>query len=280
MYTFKRIVGVLLATFAIVSLVVSLLVTVGVWRLRKPVAEAALSALELADATLQTSGQALAVAEDALLNADDSVLAAQETLQSLAQTLGASTPTLELVAGFLGQGLPDTLRRTQGTVASAAESARIVDRVLETLAAIPFLNVPFAPQTPLSETLDDVAGSLGVLPEGLETLSASLRATGGTLPNLAGNLNELGASFSSLDETLAGALQVVESYQELVDRSQALVQSLERLVPVFTGLVPAVLTFIFVWLAAVQAAALMVGWRWARAPEPASSRAVFLEPVN
>lgn len=269
----KRIFGVLIVIVAVASLVFSLVVTYNLWRLRGPVAEAAASGLQLVDATLETTGEALVVVEDALLNAGDSVAAAQDTFQTLAQTIAASGPTLELVAGFLGQGLPDTLRSTAGTVATAAESARIVDTVLETLAAIPFINFSYVPQTPLSETLGSVAGSLSTLPDGLETLSASLSSTGGTLPDLAGSLTEFGASMGAVDDSLASAQQVVASYQDLIERTQAMVRSLESLIPVLVSVVPAVLTFFVFWLAVVQVAALVIGWRWARAHQPADELA-------
>ncbi len=281
MHTFKRIAGVLLVIAAVASLVVGSVVAVGVWGLRKPASEAALSGLQLASATLQTTGEALVVVEGVLDNAGGSVAAAQDTFQTLSQTIAASGPTLDLVAGFLGGGLPDALRSTQRTVASAAESAKIVDVVLETLAAIPFANLSFVPQTPLSETLGNVAGSLGAVPDGLETLSASLSSTGGTLPELARSLEEFGASMSDVDDSLASAQQIVSSYQDLIDQSQAMISQLQRLIPVLTGLLPAAVTFIVVWLALVQVAAMITGWRWARGQRPFDiPTTALLEPAQ
>ncbi len=231
----KRIIGVLLVIIAVPSLVFSLVVAYGVWSLRTPVAEAALAGLQLADSTLATTNDALAAVDDALVNAASSVAAAQDTFQSLSQTIYATGPTLEGLAGFLGGGLPDTLRSTQRTVTAAAESAKIVDTVLEVVAAIPFINFSYAPQTPLSETLGNVAGTLRTLPDGLEALGADLAGTGGTLPELARSLDAFGASVS---------------------------------------LIPAALTFAIFWLAVVQIAALVVGWRWARGRQTPDSTAV------
>jgi membrane protein implicated in regulation of membrane protease activity len=261
---FKRIAGVLLVIIAVLSLVFSLAATYGVWRVRKPVAEAALAGLQLADSTLTTTNEALMAVDDALLEAAGSVAAAQDTFQSLSQTIYATGPLLEGLAGFLGEGLPDTLRSTQSTVTAAAESARIVDTVLETLAAIPFVNFSYAPQTPLSETLGNVADTLRTLPDGLEALGADLSGTGGTLPDLARSLDEFGASISTVDESLASAQEIIASYQALIDDYQAMIATLERLVPALVSLIPAALTFAIFWLAVVQIAALLVGWRWAR----------------
>ena len=277
----KRIIGVLLVIVAVVSLIFSLVVTYGMWSLRRPVAEAALAGLQLAGSTLQTTNDALATVEDALLNAETSVAAAQDTFQSLSQTISASGPLLGSLADFLGEGLPNTLRSTQSTVAAAAESARIVDTVLETLAAIPFINFTFAPQTPLSETLGNVAGSLRTLPDGLEGLGADLADTGGTLPGLARSLDEFGASISEVDESLSRAQEIIASYQSLIDRYQGLIRSLERLVPTLTSVVPALLTFVIFWLAVVQIAALGIGWRWARGGQTGNSTAAaFPEPAR
>jgi ABC-type transporter Mla subunit MlaD len=277
----KRIIGVLLVIVAVLSLVFSLVVTYGVWSLRKPVAEAALSGLQLADSTLTTTNDALAAVDDALGNAASSVAAAQDTFQSLSQTIYATSPTLEGLAGFLGEGLPETLRSTQNTVTAAAESARIVDTVLETLAAIPFINFSYAPQTPLSETLGNVAGSLRTLPDGLETLGADLAGAGGTLPELARSLDEFGASMGEVDQSLASAQQIVASYQGLIGDYQAMIVTVKRLIPVLVSAVPAALTFVIFWLAVVQIAALVVGWRWARGGQTNSSMAVtFPEAVG
>jgi ABC-type transporter Mla subunit MlaD len=277
----KRIIGVLLVIIAVLSLVFSLVVAYGVWSLRTPVAEAALSGLQLADSTLTTTNDALAAVDDALVNAASSVAAAQDTFQSLSQTIYATGPMLEGLAGFLGEGLPDTLRSTQSTVTAAAESARIVDTVLETLAAIPFINFSYAPQTPLSETLGNVAGTLRTLPDGLEALGTDLSGAGGTLPELARSLDEFGASIGQVDESLASAQQIVASYQALISDYQAMIGTLERLIPVLVSVVPAALTFVIFWLAVVQIAALVIGWRWARGGQANNSIVVaFPEAVG
>lgn len=277
----KRIAGVLLVIIAVLSLMFSLAVTFGVWRVRQPVAEAALAGLQLADSTLTTTSDALAAVDDALLNAAGSVAAAQDTFQALSQTIYATGPMLDGLAGFLGKGLPDTLRSTESTVSAAAESAKVVDTVLDTLAAIPFVNFSYTPQTPLSETLGNVAGSLRILPDGLEAMGTDLAGAGGTLPDLARSLDEFGATIGEVDESLAGAQQIVASYQNLIDDYRAMIATLERLIPVLVSLIPAALTFAIFWLAVVQIAALLVGWRWARGRQTADSMAVtFPEAVG
>lgn len=277
----KRIIGVLLFIIAVISLVFSLVVTYGVWSLRTPLTEAALAGLQLADDTLTTTNDALVAVDDALLNAAGSVTAAQDTFQTLSQTIYATGPMLDGLAGFLGTGLPDTLRSTQDTVAAAAKSAEIVDTVLEVVAAIPFINFSYEPQTPLSETLGNVAGTLRTLPDGLEALGADLAGTGSTLPELARSLDEFGASIGQVDESLASAQQIVASYQALIGDYQAMIGTLERLIPILVSVLPAALTFVIFWLAVVQVAALMVGWRWARSSQTNSSTAVtFPEAVG
>lgn len=278
---FKRIIGVLLVIIAVLSLVFGLVITYGVWSWRKPVAEAALAGLQLADSTLSTTDEALAAVDDALLDAASSVAAAQDTFQSLSQTMYATGPLLEGLGGFLGEGLPDTLRSTQSTVNAAAESARIVDTVLEVVAAIPFINFSYAPQTPLSETLGNVADTLRTLPDGLETLGADLAGTAGTLPDLAKSLEEFGASIGTVDESLASAQGIIASYQALIDDYQAMIVTLERLLPVLVSVVPAALTFIIFWLAVVQIAAVVIGWRWARGDQAGNrATATFPQPAS
>lgn len=275
----KRIAGGLLVVVAVISLIFSLAVTVGVWSLRRPVAEAALAGLQLTSSTLTTTNDALSAADAALLDAASSVAAAQDTLQSLSQTIYATGPALQELASFLGEGLPDTLRSTQNTISSAADSARVVDVVLETLSAIPFVNFDYAPQTPLSETLGNVAGTLRTLPDGLEALSADLAATSGTLPELARSMEQFGASIGAVDQSLASAQEIVASYQDLIVDYQALIRSVELLVPVLVSAVPAAVTFVAFWLALVQVAALVMGWQWARGSQRSPNPAALLSPL-
>lgn len=278
---FKRITGGLLVVVAVISLIFSLVITVGIWSLRGPVAEATRSGLQLVDSTLATTSDALAAADDALLDAAGSIAAAQDTFQSLSQTIYATGPALQDLASFLGEGLPDTLRSTQNTVNAAADSARIVDVVLETLSAIPFINFDYTPQAPLSETLGNVAGTLRTLPDGLETLSADLAGTGSTLPELGRSLEAFSASIGEIDQSLASAQEIVASYRDLIVDYQALIRTLELLVPTLVSVVPAAVTFVAFWLALVQVAALLMGLRWARGGQTNNSMAVsFPEAVG
>lgn len=265
---FKRIIGVLLVIIAIVSLLFSVVATFAVWNYRQPMAEAATAGLQLLDETLGTTVDAFVTVEEALATANSSVASAQDTFKSLSLTITSSNPTLDSLAGFLAEGLPNTLKSTGRTLDAAAQSAQVIDGVLETLSSIPLLNIAYDPQMPLSDTLAGIGESLNALPDALGDLGGNLSGTSATLPALAKNLDELGGSIGELTTSLTSAEQVVASYKGLIGRYQAAIRSLEAFIPTIVSIGPIIFTFFVFWLAVVQLAALLKGWEWLRGREP------------
>lgn len=273
---FKRIVGGLLVVIAIVSLLFSAVATVAVWRFRQPMAEAATAGLRLLDETLGTTVDAFVAVETALATANSSVASAQDTFKSLSLTITSSNPTLDSLAGFLGEGLPNTLKSTRTTLDAAAQSAQVIDGVLEALSSFPLLDIAYDPQMPLSDTLTGIGESLDALPDALGDLGGNLSGTSATLPALAKNLDDLGGSIGELTASLTSAEQVVASYKGLIGRYQAAIHSLEAFIPVVVSIGPIVFTFFAFWLAVVQAAALLKGWAWLRSHDDEPSAAAPL----
>ncbi len=288
---FKRIIGALLLIIAAVSLVLSLVSTVAVWNFRKPMAETATAGLRLLDETLGTTTDAFAAVEGALQAASGSITSAQDTFKSLAVTVTSSGPTLGSLSTFLSEGLPQTLKSTQGAMEAAAQSAQIIDGVLESLSRVPFIDITYDPDNPLSDSLAGIGDSLKTLPDSLGGLGGNLATTSETLPALGASLDELGDSMDQIQASLASTAQVMATYKGLVGRYQAAIRSIEAFIPTLVSVGPVVFTFFAFWLAVVQFAALLKGWQWLRgdkedesskpSPEPANSPAAPLpEPAS
>jgi len=264
---FKRIIGIVLVIVAVVSLALSLVSTVAVWRFRKPMAQAATAGLRLLDETLGTTTGAFAAVEGSLQAAGDSITAAQDTFETLSQTVATSGPTLGSLSTFLEEGLPSTLKSTQQTLEAAAQSAQVIDDVLATLSQIPLFGISYDPSQPLGDSLAGIGSSLEALPNSLGSLGSDLGATSETLPALADSLGQLGQSMEQIQVSLTSAEQIMVAYKDLVGRYQAAIRSLEAFIPAVVSIGPIVFTFFAFWLAVVQLAALLKGWAWLRGDE-------------
>lgn len=267
MSALKRILGVLLVVISALSLVLSLATTVGVWSLRKPLADGLSSSLKLVDDTLTSTGQALVVVDETLLTIGANVAAAQATFETLGKTINDSAPALDSTAQLLSGNLPATLASAQDALSASAESAKVVDGVLGLLSALPFSNIEYAPEVTLSDSLGSIGESLIGLPENLEQLGNRLGPTVDNLPVLGQTLSQLGGTIARLQANLDSTRQLMTSYQQLIGRYQGLIRSVQQFASTLVLVVPIVISFFAFWLAIVQFLALLKGWEWARGQE-------------
>ncbi|MER2598286.1 MAG: hypothetical protein ABTQ73_02070 [Caldilineales bacterium] len=261
---FKRIIGILLVILALVSLVLTVGSTYAVWAYRSVAADSVARGLVLLDETLGTTTGAFETVDASLGAASASVVSAKSTFNTLASTVSSSSPTLDSLADFLGEGLPDTLTITQGTLESAAGSAQLIDNVLRTMSGIRLLGIEYDPQQSLSESLDGISASLDTLPESMRALGTNLGGTSQSLPALAQSLDQFGGSLDQINASLGSAQQVMAAYKDLVTRYQGAIRSVNSFIPTIVSVGPIIFTFFAFWLAVVQAFTLMKGWQWLR----------------
>lgn len=265
----KRIIGLLLVILAIASLVLTVVSIFAVWNYRKQIATSTTAGLKLLDDTLSSTTSAFVTVDDALRTANASVVSAQDTFEALSSTVSSSTPTLDSLSQFLTKGLPETLRTTQETLDASAQSAQVIDSVLQTLASVPLLGISYDPNVSLSDSLQGIGKTLETLPDSLGGLGSNLSTTSATLPELAKNLDTMGNSIGDLTVNLQSAQQVVTAYKDLVGRYQTSIRTLNNFIPTAASVGPIIFTFFAFWLGVVQAGALIKGWNWLRnAHEP------------
>lgn len=262
----KRVLGLLLVLVSLVSLIGTVVITVGVWNYRKPLAQGVDSGLALAKQTLQSTDQTLVVVDETLETARANVQASQAAFQSLSATVETAGPALEATSSLLAEQMPQTLRSAQEALEVAGNSAKTVDGTLEALSAIPLLGIRYRPENSLGNTLSTVGKSLEGMPEALEALGTQLEPVATTLPDLAESLNQMGASIALVDANLVSAQKMTAAYQGLLADYVRLIETLQGFVPALVTTVPAVITFFAFWLAVVQFLALLKGWEWLRGP--------------
>lgn len=280
MSLWKRAGGFFLAIISILSLLLGLAGIASVWIVRKPVSDSLVAFAGLAGSTLTITDQALAVVDEGLIQAEQAVAVARDASTSLADTLDSTTPAVQAIALFVGDGLAASLKAAGATVGAAQKSAALVDGALGLLNQVPLVNIDYNPEVPLAQALGDISTSLEVVPVQLETIGTQLSTSAANLPTLSSSVGQLGNSMAQMTGTVASARQSVQDYRGLVARYQGIVLTIQRLIPFLTAIVPLLVTLLFFWLGVVQIATLRKALEWAglRRPAPGYATAAVVIP--
>lgn len=263
--TARRVLGIVLAIAAGLSLVLSLIGFVGVWAYRQPTIDNLSASLDLMSATLDTTSTALTVAGDTLQTINDTVGAVQTTVNAASQTLGNTAQTLDSFTQLVSSNLTPSITAAQNTIQSAQASAETIDNFLSGLANVPFIGIKYNPDVSLHESLGKVADSLAKIPDGLANLQKSLGDTGSGLSQTADETKNLALSLDKIKTNLADAVKVVQLYQAEVTQLQATVRNLRANIGTIVTVLALALSFIIVWIAVVQVQMLFKGlemWGW------------------
>ncbi|REK17624.1 MAG: hypothetical protein DWQ40_09145 [Actinobacteria bacterium] len=138
-------------------------------------------------------------------------------------TVGASS--LENVAGFLENELPDDLEAIRGAMPAAIQAAGAIDG---TLRALSFIGVDYSPEEPFDDSLRQVEQALIGLPENLRTQAGSLRDLVPAASELAGEADRLALALDQLGNDLDGIHEITSAYNDTlteasmtIDRTEA-----------------------------------------------------------
>jgi hypothetical protein len=262
----KRILGLVFVIVSIVSLVISAGGVIALWGARPAITTAMQDTFQLVSETLATTEKALAVADQALQDATNSVTVLAGLTSSLADSIGGGQDALNSVTQLLKKDLPGTLATAQTALESAASTAKVVDNFLRGLSRIQFLNINYNPNVPLDQSITDIGSSLNNLPPTLEKIGAELDGITGKLPDMVKAVHGLGTTISSITTTLAKAQTVLKEYAAQLARTTTAVQQISGGVPMYVTLFISALTFIMLWIVAVQLIVLAIGLRWFKQP--------------
>jgi phage-related minor tail protein len=166
------------------------------------------------------------------------------------------------VTQLLTQDLPGTLETAQTALDSAAETATVVDNFLSGVAKIQFLGIDYNPEVPLDQSISNIGDSLNSLPATLEKIGSALDGISSSLPDIVKAVRSLGTTIGDITTTLAKAQTVLKEYAVQLARASAAVQQISAGVPTYVTLFISVLTFIMLWIIAVQLIVLAIGLRW------------------
>jgi len=260
----KRILGLVLVVIAVVSLIVSAGGVIAMWNARPAINTALADTFQLVSETAATTQKALTVADQALQDATKTIAVLSGSITSLAKSMGGAQDALTSVTQLVQNDLPKTIYSAQTALASAAATAKVVDNFLSGISRIQFLNINYNPEVPLDQAIINIGDGLSTLPPTLNKIGGDLANVNGSLPDIVKAINGLGTTISGITTTLSKAQTVIKDYAAQLDRATAAVQQMSAGVPTYVTLFIAVLTFIMLWIVAVQIIVLVIGWRWFR----------------
>lgn len=251
----------LLLGTAVIGFGVCLVLICLVWALR-PAGLAWLKVnLAWAQNTLEVTAQGVEIADQALQSAEDSVAALSETLRATAGVVKDSRPLLGTLTTVTGQDLPETVRATQRSLASAQESARFMDSALATLDSLPFIgNLYNAPQ-PLHEAIGEISTSLERMQPALSSMQRSLSGTEDRLETVQANLELITREVRDIQTSLKAAQEVLGRYRQQLAGLQGRVDRWEARLPRLVDGVCILMTLVLVWTAVGQVGLFLQGWR-------------------
>jgi ABC-type transporter Mla subunit MlaD len=245
-------------------LIISVSGIIGVWTFKQNAVVAVSDAAALLTDTLTTTDKALASAQQVLGGTQDSIETILVTMQAIASALRDGQPTLNSVDRLLTQEFPNTLDSVETAITSASQAAKGADDFLREISRIPLLNLNYQPNVPLSQSISGIGASLADLPDTLEEIGGGLQQLNGNLSVIANQIDGLGVTIRQIDTSLRDVPSVLRDYQRQLARVLPTLQSIQAGAAQIVNLFAAALTFIMVWIIAVQLIVLVLGWRWFR----------------
>lgn len=222
---------------------------------------------------LSTLDQALAATSDGLSIADSTLGETSSALESLSITLSSATraitetqPALGALEDLTGSSLPGTIGATREALASAQETARLIDNVL---GSVPFIGLAYNPEIPLNVAIGGVSDSLAELPASLEEVAAGIGTSSENLTTIASDLGEVTAGLEAIAASVGEATTVIDQYQAIVSDLRAEVAAVREAAPGWINAVRIGLMLLMLWLALAQIGLLSQGWElWSAPAQP------------
>lgn len=258
----RSILGLTLVILALLSLLLDGAGIVQIWILRAPVTQDAINTLDLLNSTLDTTSVGLGVAKTSLQSVTTTIGALQATVQSAAITINSASTSVSSVSDVIGKNLTGTVNSALGTLDTVETTTKTIDQVLSGLATLPFLNIKYDPEKPLSASVSDLTDQLKQVPESLGALQKNLTESGSSLDKVSADANALAMSLGSVQTEMGQLVGVIDQYQSQVKAFQGTVRNLrENIVTIGWG-ITLFLTFILVWLGVTMVQTLWRGLEW------------------
>jgi uncharacterized phage infection (PIP) family protein YhgE len=257
---FRRITGSIMIIAAIVSLLVSAIFLVGIWRLRQPVTARLVEFLDLLYSTTATMSDSLSLVENTVTSLTDASDTISQSSLAIADTIEGAGNMSDSFARLLGDELTTTITDTQTAILSAQASAVVIDNILSGLASIPLLGFDYNPPVPLNQALGNISDTLSPIPTSLEQIQGDLESTSTNLLELQEDLQLINLNLRNIVITLTEAQAVIDEYQQEIDALKTRLEHSRIAAPDWILTAAWVLTCVIAWLSISQLGLLLQGF--------------------
>jgi len=255
---FRKIIGSILILAAIGGVVFSISGMVFVWFIEASVTKNIQNGVEALSQALDATAQGLAVTQEALQGSLASIQSVGATLETAGKTIDSTEPMLDDISGMLSDDLPKTIRATQVSLATAQQSAGVVDTVLGALSFMP--GISYNPGTSLSLALGGISTSLKDLPQTFANMSKSLQDTKHNLQTFQVDFSLMKDAIRQVETSMTQYEAIIEGYHASVTQVQDQLHGLEKNLPNTIRGITWGITFFLIWMAIAQLSLFTQGW--------------------
>ena len=259
--TLTGIVGVVLIIAGLAGLVFAGLGLVAVARAEQQVETMLMEQVDLMDRALAATADGLVVADATLTQAVAAMSGLEALTDGLELAIDGTAPTLDAVAEMLGDQLPATIRITQDTLETIAETTQMVDTFLGIVTSIPLLGLDrYNPEVPLSSGVLEVASSLDGIPRSLSQAQAGLISASDNLESMQTGVAGMASEVGQIVASLEASKMVIQEYRTVVADMQGLVVTVRQGLPDWLRWGRWGLSLILIWLGIAQLGLITQGW--------------------
>ena len=256
----RRITGSIMIIAAVISLLVSVILLIGIWRYRQPVTAGIIENLDLLYTTTATIDDSLLLIEEAVTSLTEATETISQSSNAISEAINSTSLMADSFAGLLGDDLPTTILNTQTAITSAQSSAVVIDNVLTGLASIPLLGLDYNPPMPLNQALGNVSETLSEIPPNLEQIEIGLKSTSSNLLHLQADLELINLNLQNIQVTMDEAQKVIDDYQNQVELLMERLEASRSAAPDWVLGAAWLLTLVIFWLSISQFGLLLQGF--------------------
>ncbi|GAB4531887.1 MAG: hypothetical protein Fur0018_20160 [Anaerolineales bacterium] len=225
--------------------------------------------IHTAQSTFTSLDDALVMLDSSLQTAAASLQSTNDTLRTSAQTLGDTQPMLSEIQTLLDENIPRAITETQTALYTAQQGVAVIEQTLRLITLIPFMpGEPYQPQTSLSDSLGQIAATLGEIPQNTASLSGSVQISKANLAVLEINLLTLSLQMDDIQKNLQSVQEAVPQYRRAIAAQQTQLGKIGEQLPGLLKIIAGALNAFLVWLFLTQFALLLQGMDWWRRGTP------------
>jgi hypothetical protein len=267
MKSIRRLVGTALVVVSLLGLILTAAGLVVIPGAGRQFRQGAAEAVDLALLAVNTTDDSLDIADNSL----DATLGTLDTLQSVVRqggrALDDTDPLLESLTTLAGQELPATIESLQLGLASAEESAAVIDQLLSGLNAISALTgLTYNPPVPLAESIRLVSESLQDLPGIISGVEGDLDTARVDLESVSEDVTILADDLDEVRRNVAQTRTVIDQYRLVVDSLRLSLTDLHADLPSIVRWGVWGVSLVLVWLLVTQVGLLYQGWEMMTGP--------------